>query len=99
VLAARDEHLYRDYENVTRAVDLVQKKCRQGLAELRDEIGKLRSGIAHAEALVTERNAEIARLRGAPAHTQALVFKQGTELKGIRGPWLWRHTKLLLKKI
>jgi SAM-dependent methyltransferase len=99
VLADRDEHLYRDYENVTRAVDVVQKKWREGLAELRDEIAKLRSGLAHAEALVAERDQELAKLRGGLAHAEALVFKQRAELERVHGSWLRQYIKVLLKKI
>jgi len=98
VLADRDEHLYRDYENVTRSIDLVQTQCGQALAELRDEIAKLRPGLAHAEALVAERDEEIAKLRGAFAHAEALVFKQSAELERIRGSWLWRYIEFLLRK-
>lgn len=98
VLADRDEHLYRDYENVTRAIEVVQQQCRQWLAELRAEITKLRSGLSHAEALVTERDQEIAKLSGALAQTEALLVKQRVKLDRIRGLWLWRYIRDLLKK-
>jgi len=99
VLADRDEYLYRDYENVTRAVEAIQKQCREGLAELRDEITKLRAGLAHAQALVAERDEEIAKLRSGLAHAEALLLKRGAELERIRGSWLWRRIGFLLKKI
>jgi ubiquinone/menaquinone biosynthesis C-methylase UbiE len=98
VLADRDENVYRDYENVTRAVDVVQKQCRQGLAELSDEIAKLRAGLAHAEALVAERNEEIAKLRSGLAHAESLVAKHGAELERTRGSRLRRYLAFLLKK-
>jgi len=98
VLADRDEYVYRDYENVTRAVEVVQKQCREALAELRDEITRLRAGLAHAESLVAERNEEMAKLHSGLAHAEALLLKRGTELERIRGSWLWRRLGTLLKK-
>lgn len=105
VLADRDERIYRDYENVTRAVDAVQRQSSQGLdrakaliAELSDEIGKLRAGLAHAEALVAERDEEVTKLRGGLAHAEALAFKRGAELERIRRSWLLRHIEFLLRK-
>lgn len=98
VLADRDERVYRDYEKVTRAVDIVQRQSRQGLAhaeallaELRDEIGKLRPGLAHAEALVTQRDALI-------TERDATIREQGAELDRIHGFWLWRYFAFLMRR-
>jgi len=84
VLADRDEHVYRDYQNVTRAVEVVQKQWKEGFAELSDEIAKLRAGLAHAEALVSERD--------------ATIREQRAELDHIHGFWLWKYFEYLLTR-
>jgi ubiquinone/menaquinone biosynthesis C-methylase UbiE len=97
VLADRDERLYSDYENVTRAVDVVQEQCRQWLAELRDEVAKLRSGLAHAEGLVAERDQEVAKLSSGLAQTEAALIELRAKLDRIRRSWPWRIWTLLRK--
>jgi len=84
VLSDRDERVYGDYQNVTRAVDAIQKQWRDAVAELSDEIVKLRAGLAHAEALVSERD--------------ATVREQRAELDRIRGFWLWKYFDYLLRR-
>jgi len=84
VLADRDERVYGDYQNVTRAVDAIQKQWANGVAELSDEIVKLRAGLAHAEALVSERD--------------ATVGEQRAELDRIHGFWLWKYFDYLLRR-
>ncbi len=84
VLADRDERVYGDYQNVTRAVDAIQKQWRDAVAELSDEIVKLRAGLAHAEALVSERD--------------ATVREQRAELDRIHGFWLWKYFDYLLRR-
>jgi hypothetical protein len=84
VLVDRDEHVYRDYQNVTRAVDVIQKQWSEGFTELSDEITKLRAGLAHAEALVSERD--------------ATIREQRAELDRIHGFWPWKCFEYLLTR-
>jgi hypothetical protein len=84
VLADRDEHVYGDYQNVTRAVAAIQKQWSDGVAELSTEIVKLRAGLSHAETLVSERD--------------ATVREQRAELDRIHGFWLWKYFDYLLRR-
>ena len=60
-------------------------------------IAKLRDGLAHAEALVSERDDEIAKLRAGLQHAETLAFERAAELERIRGLRLWRYLNRLLR--
>jgi hypothetical protein len=52
------------------------------------EIKRLREGLAHAEALVLERDEEIVKLRAALGHAESLAIRRGAELERIHASWL-----------
>jgi hypothetical protein len=52
------------------------------------EIKRLRAGLAHAEALVLERDEEIVKLRAALGHAESLAIRRGAELERIHASWL-----------
>ena len=84
------------------------------LAERADERARLRAGLsdldaltrglAHAEALVAERDAailerneEIARLRSGLSHAESLAFARAEELERIRGSRMWKCMSFMLR--
>jgi len=74
-------------------------------------IGELRQGLAHAEALVSERDAailardaailardeEIAKLRSGLAHAETLAFAHARELDRIHAFWMWKYMNFLMR--